>query len=335
VTSLDDLTHQVDLERSDLIRTVTSCPLCGSHPGNARFQVRQFFWNVSVLSCRGCGHVYKQEIPLDSVLAKLYSPDYTHFDIMPPTPEQITLLRPRVRRLGPVVGGARHLDFGCGTGGFVAAALLAGWDSVGCDPFLPAIPDGHPLKNRLHAAHSAGLSQFGEFDVISIWAAVEHMPQAGETLRHLTERLAPGGKLVFNSPNGDSIVARCEGPNWAMANLLEHHSFFTPRSVNWLARELRMEVVGMRRSGVPYPFGRTSQGQASQGLNPSALGLNADLSPEKLATPAVGPRKMRPPICLASLSGSAHVRDLLRPIVSALRIGDHLDVVLRRDHRRH
>lgn len=319
--------------RAALLTPVEACPLCGAAPGPAVFEVTQLFWRVEVAACPRCGHRYKREVPSAALLSRLYSVGYVHFDVTPSAPEALDLLRPRVQTLGRLAAGARHLDYGCGAGAFVAAATRAGWDSVGCDPYLPAIPPDHPLAGRLHRAEPDALEPLGTFDVVTVWAAVEHMPAPARTLRALAGRLRPGGRLVFNSPNGASLVARRRGAAWNMALLLEHLSFFTPRSVAWLATELGLTAQRVRRSGAPYPFGQATPGLEAQGLRPGVLPVAPavlELEPSPQAAPP------RPGAAGALLRAAGRLgRDpramrALRPLLHLVGIGDHLEVVLTR-----
>jgi len=316
-------------ERASLLRRVEACPVCGGAGGAGAFQVVQLFWPVEVTACATCGHLYKREAASAALLARIYGQAYVHFDVPPPSAAELRGLRSRVQRLGPRRGAGRHLDYACGAGALVAAALAAGWDSVGADPFLPDLPPSSPLAGRLHRLDESTVGALAPFDVISIWAGVEHLPSPAATLGRLAQHLAPGGRLVFNSPNGASLVARRRGARWASALLVEHLSFFTPRSVRWLAASSGLAVESLRSAGTPFPLGQAAPSLESQGLRLEALPAPVVRLPVAAggeADPA--PRAPGGLQALARLARAPRVKDGLRPVLSLLGLGDHLDATL-------
>lgn len=337
---LDGSEHRVQLngsreagsriDRAELLDVVVDCPLCGERQAQVRFSVIQFFWQIPVVECGRCGLLYKKEVPRPPLLGCLYSDGYVHCRVDPPSEDELRALVPRVRRLGHPPG--RHLDYGCGTGAFVAAASGAGWDSYGCDPYLPAIPETHPVCRRLCRAGPASLDDFGQFQAISIWAAVEHMTAPLAAFRALARCLETGGRLVFNCPNGASVVALRDGSRWAMALLLEHHIFMTPRSIQWLAGDTGLGVARIRKCGSPYPFGRSSASATAQGLRPAVLGgerasirlrdpLQARETPARMGLAMVTS-------AVAAVGMSDRCSVWLRPVIEWLGIGDHIEATL-------
>ncbi len=320
------------LEPARFFRPVADCPLCGAAAGESRrrFRVRQLFWEVDGLICGRCGLVYKSPAPREDLLAFIYRADYVHF-----RGDLITGQGPsdRIRRLGRPRG--RHLDFGCGSGQGVLDALDAGWDSYGCDPYLPQIPAGHPLHQRLfrHDVTEPGAAEvLGEFDCISMWAVVEHLPQPLQVLQSLVRLLRPAGRLVFNSPNGASLIARLEGSRWYMASLIEHLLLMTPKSVRWVADHFDLELLRLRYAGVPYPLGKKGAGLSGQGLDElpfAAVDVAAEAPPRPPATAAGsagGPWRLT--AVAQRRDGGGRWGQLLRLLLHLTRLGDHVEAVL-------
>jgi len=229
------------------------------------------------------------------------------------------------------------LDYGCGAGAAVWDAQSAGWESYGCDPFLPSIPSSHPLNGRLFRldARDPGLAAtLGFFDCITLWAVVEHLPHLRQTFEGLHHLLKPGASLVFSSPNGASLIARRAGRRWNMANLVEHIVFMTPRSVGWLAEHLGFEVKRVRYGGVPYPMGTCPPGVDGQGFcqtqdEPPPVPL-ANREPHSPARMSAAVRQL---VGIAGAyfgkrNGGGHLGQLARGVLDRLRIGDHIEVCL-------
>jgi 2-polyprenyl-3-methyl-5-hydroxy-6-metoxy-1,4-benzoquinol methylase len=315
-----------------MLRVVERCPLCSSPAaeGAVIHRVQQVFWSVDAVRCPVCACCYKRERLDDPWLARLYGSGYEHFLVGGDVASASREHSDRVRRMGQRTG--RHLDYGCGSGSFVLAALRAGWDSIGCDPHLPTASTDEALRGRLHRAGAEHLGGFGPFDQITMWATVEHMPELLPTFRSLSSSLAPGGRLLFNCPNADSLIARKHFGSWKLALLAEHLVFLTPASIRWLAGELGLEIAGVRYCGSPYPLALASPGAEGQGLPPGfvpavdcslrlegAVAERSDSGPRSLVRAAVGR-------CVRNQA----VARVLRALVHATRIGDHLEVVLQK-----
>jgi len=315
--------------RSEWLEDRTGCPLCGEggDRSSAPFQVLQLFWQVPVMECERCGLLYKGAVPTGRLSRHIYSGEYVHFA---GGNQDLRMLASRVLRLGPPIG--RHLDYGCGRGDFVRAAALAGWDSAGADPFLAAPSAAAPRLIRFDAADGPPCD-LGSFDVISAWAVAEHLSRPLDTFRGLVGLLRPGGRLIFNSPNGASLAARRSGPSWTMATLLEHLAFFTPRAVGWMAAELGLRLTRLRRAGTPFPLGTTRGGAVEQGIVDLPVLAQAiepaegRLGPVPVSAPSLVQVIYR---ALLSGGGTGPPARVARAALDLLRLGDHLEATLAR-----
>ena len=315
------------MDFADLFLKREICPLCRMSVKQATylFEVRQLEFVVRILKCPVCGLAYKEYKPAPKLLELIYDKEYTHY--APNTKKMTHASLERIKRMGKPAG-RKHLDYGCGNGSLVLNARAIGWDSYGADPFLPA----YLLKtNENYFAHysteSGNLLPNGPFDVISLWAVVEHMENPLLTFKGLVRNLSKGGKFYFNVPNANSIIARRNGACWGMALLCEHTIFFTDKTVGWLANELGLETVTCRKCGSPYPFGAKSPSWYSFGLNNHFFKVYAEKVNDSKNSPS-----------LKTTSYTIRVRKLLnyplfgkiaRFILGFLGIGDHFYIVYR------
>jgi SAM-dependent methyltransferase len=102
--------------------------------------------------------------------------------------------------------GGRALDVGCGTGRSVAALIAAGFDAAGCDPSPGMLS---VARDRLGDGVELGVSALPEplpvgpkLDLITAFNDVVNYvePSAlGSAVSALTDRLAPGGLLLFDA----------------------------------------------------------------------------------------------------------------------------------------
>jgi SAM-dependent methyltransferase len=143
----------------------------------------------------------------------------------------------RLRFVSSVTSPRRLLDFGCGDGGFIAAAATAGWYAVG-------------VEVQPEYARSRGLTVVeriedttGPFDVITLWHSLEHVQSPRDVLMALSERLPPGGFLLVAVPNGDSVQAQVFGSGWFHLDVPRHLFHFTPPALSRLLAHCGLKIV--------------------------------------------------------------------------------------------
>ncbi len=144
------------------------------------------------------------------------------------------------RRLGfvsQVAGPGQLLDFGCGDGGFIAAAKAAGWVAAG-------------VEMRPDHARAKGLTVFeriedapGSFDVITLWHSLEHVAAPRATVESLLKLLKPGGHMIIAVPNRASWQARLFGRRWFHIDAPRHLFHFTPRALQRLLERQGLAIV--------------------------------------------------------------------------------------------
>jgi len=128
----------------------------------------------------------------------------------------------------PYEGEGRLLDFGCGTGGYVAKMVAAGWKAEGIDASPQAVGIGREAGLAIHEGTLPGVALGPRsFDVITMWQALEHVPSPRATLAAAAELLRPGGRLLVVSPRLDSMEARWFGSCWFGLELPRHLTHFT------------------------------------------------------------------------------------------------------------
>jgi 2-polyprenyl-3-methyl-5-hydroxy-6-metoxy-1,4-benzoquinol methylase len=103
-------------------------------------------------------------------------------------------------------GGGRLLDIGCGTGNFLAAARVAGYEVAGIEMDRNA---ARFAKERLglQRVFPLTISEFldrnpGErFDVVTFFEVLEHQASPAEFLQKVRTCVRPGGVIALSVPN--------------------------------------------------------------------------------------------------------------------------------------
>src|SRR6185436_4447479 len=131
----------------------------------------------------------------------------------------------------------RILDVGCGSGFFLRALDASQWERVGVE-----ISDGAAEAARRAIGgdriFTGTLSQAAwpdsEFDVITLWSALEHTNQPRATLAEARRILKPGGSLIVQLPNAGSYQLRLFSGAWFALDVPRHRYHFTPETLESL-----------------------------------------------------------------------------------------------------
>lgn len=137
-----------------------------------------------------------------------------------------------LQQLG-VVGSL--LDVGAGTGDFLKVAKEKGWQVHGMEPNKNAaklaLEKGIDLKASLNDFEGK------QFDVVTLWHVLEHIPDLEETILKLAALVKPQGALIIAVPNFKSFDARHYGKFWAAYDVPRHLWHFSKESMKNLFAE--------------------------------------------------------------------------------------------------
>ena len=127
------------------------------------------------------------------------------------------------------------LDVGAGTGDFLKVAKEKGWQVHGMEPNKNAaklaLEKGIDLKASLNDFEGK------QFDVITLWHVLEHIPNLEETILKLAALVKPQGALIIAVPNFKSFDARYYGKFWAAYDVPRHLWHFSKESMKNLFAE--------------------------------------------------------------------------------------------------
>jgi 2-polyprenyl-3-methyl-5-hydroxy-6-metoxy-1,4-benzoquinol methylase len=192
--------------------------------------------------CARCGFVFRPELDEAATRSVYEGGAYENRDfaaayaITSSLDERRANARHRLAWLQGHVNVGRLLDVGAAGGAFVLEAARSGFDAFGVEP-APAF--------AAHAREALGVDvrdgrvedlalPAGSVDVATMWHVLEHIPEPLSTLDVLRAALRPGGLLVVEVPNLDSVAARRDGVAWTHLDPEVHVSQFTPRTLSAL-----------------------------------------------------------------------------------------------------
>lgn len=237
----------------------------------------------TILRCTSCDTVFISPEQQESAAESLYSQDYFteregyffHDGVVDASGQEsphiadfragLALIEAHTHEPG------RLLDIGCATGSFLSLARAKGWECrgvevsafaaaqarerTGCEVFcgrLEDAPFGH-----------------GTFDVITMWDLLEHLPDPLGGLERARSLLKPGGLLLVNTPNENSLLRQVArllyrgSGGWMTApvNRLYHRYhlyYFAAETLEALLRRAGFEVVELNVKPIPMSRGRIS-----------------------------------------------------------------------------
>ena len=211
--------------------------------------------NFKIVSCETCDFTFTNPRPLDEKLGNYYRSNmyisHTNnskglFNWMYQTVRTYTIWT-KVALLKSVGKGRVHLDIGSGTGEFLNACKKSGFKVVGVEP--SKIARKQAIENyNLSVSENTDLSQYdnSEFNSISMWHVLEHVPNLNETLSHFNRVLKPEGKLIVAVPNHKSWDANYYNEYWAAWDVPIHLWHF---SKNTIERLFKNHNFGLKKTG--------------------------------------------------------------------------------------
>ncbi len=235
------------MERFSPYTARTACALCGSRDGTLIETRDRHGDPLAVTCCRGCGLAYVDPIPSAAELARFYTERYRKEYKQATAPRLKHVYRAGKVALGRarVVGllatpPARVLDCGAGGGEFSYLLSSRGYRLTGIEPndgYREYAKAEYGVDLRAGTLDAARFEP-GEFDLITLFHVLEHLPDPGAGLARLAGWLKPGGHLYVEVPNA---VTRVASPS----NLYHraHLYYFAPEPLAALAARAGLRAI--------------------------------------------------------------------------------------------
>jgi SAM-dependent methyltransferase len=162
----------------------------------------------------------------------------------------------RLRTLQDALGRCGQLlDFGCADGYFLELARTDGWQIAGVE-LAQEMAERAARTLRAPIAISLDALPAGDFDAITMWEVIEHLPRPVAELSRLRGRLRPGGMLVLSTPNAGHWQAVCEPENWTAYRPPSHLVLFTVQALTAALQQAGFERIIVQRTAPLPPLPR-------------------------------------------------------------------------------
>jgi 2-polyprenyl-3-methyl-5-hydroxy-6-metoxy-1,4-benzoquinol methylase len=265
---------------------ITQCQVCGSSERELKFQDGPY----SVFTCSDCTFVYVTPRLSGQALIDVYNETYWKSDnpkergYADYAKEAALYLKTYQKRMKLVSkwlpAKGRILDVGCAAGYFLRVAQQHGHDVHGVElseaiaqEAIRAMGPERVFQGFLDDAVSARGWQDHSFDLISIWDVIEHVPEPQGLLASIKKLIKPGGKLLLETQNVDSRLARKLGKRWHHYKHDEHLYHFNPHTIQKLLQECGFKVLACDSAyaGKYVSFGFLAERASRLGAIPGLL----------------------------------------------------------------
>lgn len=224
-----------------------NCPVCDSNQTKPFLSCKDNTVSkaiFSIVECTSCSFKYTNPRPEEKDLGKYYiSEEYVSHSNT--SKGFINFVYQKVRnytlkgklnlinRLHSNKGNL--LDVGCGTGEFLNVCAKNNWNTTGIEPSDSA-RNFAKEQYGLNVVTEDSFAIFKEqqFDVITMWHVLEHVPHLNDRIQELKKALANDGVLLIAVPNCSSHDADYYKENWAAYDLPRHLYHFTPNTIEKL-----------------------------------------------------------------------------------------------------
>jgi len=215
----------------------------------------------TIQQCQACGFQFTNPRPDAASIGKYYESDayVSHNSGAQGLINQVYkvaryfTVRRKVALIAKLNGGrpGQLLDYGCGTGHFLAGAKKAGWQVTGLEPSARARQDAtERVGQAIQQPEVLATLPAGSFDIVTLWHVLEHVHTLNETLDQLIRALKPQGKLLIAVPNVDSLDAQHYRQDWAAYDVPRHLYHFGPAAMRELLARHGL-VIGQK---LPMPL---------------------------------------------------------------------------------
>lgn len=178
------------------METLKACALCEGD------RLTDFLPDEYIVRCSTCGLVFDSPRPTREEISRFYSQKGLYSDWLAEIPGRDALWRRRLNIVRSFKTGGDLLDVGAGIGQFLHFAQP--WfrvEGTEISSEAAAIAKEH-YGISLNAAEPEQYEEQGrEFDVITLFHTLEHLPYPGRLIATCHRLLRPGGVLVIAVPN--------------------------------------------------------------------------------------------------------------------------------------
>ncbi|HEY2383306.1 MAG TPA: class I SAM-dependent methyltransferase [Terriglobia bacterium] len=212
------------------------------------------------VQCLHCGLVYLRERPDPGDVSCYYPETYKCFQsyderglIMKKLAQGVARRKlQEIARFMPA-GNRTLLDYGCGSGTWLSLLqdLGCNYRMIGTDITAGPLQELRPRGIEAYACDEKTIGKHvaaASVGVVHLFHVIEHVADASAVLESIRQILVPGGVLIGQTPNVDSLGRRVWGDLWNQWHAPQHFVLFSDRTLRRHAEKAGFEVVKIASS---------------------------------------------------------------------------------------
>lgn len=250
--------NRIELEKLKNVREgqgwkiVDCCPVCDSTNFEYEFEKH----GIPLVKCINCELRFHTKIPSDpndiyqaseySVYPKVEVEEHFNYRRNRFGRERIRILEEHCEDLFDKM----LLDVGCGDGYFLSVAKEKCKHCVGLE-FSKHLRDFAQEKTGV-TVYNKSLQDLPErdFNIITMFDVIEHIPDPVQFMQAANKLLAPGGHILIYTPNFDSFSIKVIKNHSSIVDGTEHVILFNHASLEKLGEIVGLEVVHVETRGL-------------------------------------------------------------------------------------
>ncbi|HKV63635.1 MAG TPA: class I SAM-dependent methyltransferase [Candidatus Acidoferrum sp.] len=222
-------------------RSVLTCPCCESDKVKRAFEKGE----SGFYSCHKCCLTFIWPRPDDAALVDLYE-DYGRRYYSSEGVKRYLLSANHYHReielLSRTSQAGTLLDVGCSIGGFVKAAGELGYEAQGIDISGVSVAVGQSAGLKIQSGDFLRTAFADSFDVITMWATLEHLPEPSRYVQRALKMLRPGGVFLASVPNYAGITQRLIGRKDRYVGS-DHLNYWTARGFASYLQKFNLQIL--------------------------------------------------------------------------------------------
>ncbi|MEK7515164.1 MAG: methyltransferase domain-containing protein [Patescibacteria group bacterium] len=239
-----------------------TCPVCDKRDGKLMGRRNGY----SVYRSRQCQSVFISPLPRDT--SRIYGEDYFYgaqggFGYANYERDKRSQESAFIEYIHTIQKYVSHdvtlLDVGAANGYFVSLASRHGLRARGVEISESASAEGRSKGLDIRQGTIETMDDSSEnYDVVTMWDVLEHVPSAHDALAAAHRLLKPGGVIAINTPDGGSLWARIWGAYWHLIVPPEHLVLFSRAGLRIMLERAGFTIISMGTIGksfsIPYIF---------------------------------------------------------------------------------
>ena len=228
------------------------CPVCSSKAHSSLFVK----WGGEYVQCQLCSQVYVHNLLKPNILHDLYR--HSMKNILERKKQNTAesqgywkaIYDKYVPMLSVRENNTKILDIGAGSGSFLNYIKENTSFSRSC---IELCTETHDYLSSLISSdgyfYDVPLEEsnlpHNKFDIVTLWGVLEHIHNPLDTLQNAATVLTKDGTILVLVPNLFSAAFRILGVATPTINPCEHINFFTPKSMDYLAKQCGLKIMAM------------------------------------------------------------------------------------------